>query len=407
MTPSPPAGGSHQSTTQVLNLHDDRTDSSTTQVLHQHDNRTQSIHLGISHHEFGSVIAEAQRLLDDSRARADHFEGIAQTIHNQACEQIVHLKGMVESLYQSCQSKGMTISGLSNGLSALQNAQVFVAQVFVARNFSHTFWLPMAQRGPQSSPSKPDADKHHKGEKEDEVTLKDLAKMMSSMQMEMGGIRSDLTDIKGNMVTKGELEDFKKQQEQFVKDSVKAEVQQHLQELKTRNDAFQDYIHQKMIEDVKCKAKLDGFPTTWTEQDVTSDPSIAALTKKCTNVELFRNKKGEGVGKAILTYASVADRQNAVSKSRELKISGIYLNNAETELDLKKNRMLRAAFGEIKKHWEGDKKEIKIFKKEGQIRVDGAVVAERDDSTWEVVWKVPQSMIRTAVGLKEALKNMA
>ena len=94
--------------------------------MHQHDNRTQSIHLGISHHEFGSVIAEAQRLLDDSRARADHFEGIAQTIHNQACEQIVHLKGMVESLHQSCQSKGMTISGLSTDLSALQNEVLLV-----------------------------------------------------------------------------------------------------------------------------------------------------------------------------------------------------------------------------------------------------------------------------------------
>lgn len=126
MIPSPPAGGSHQSTTQVLNMRDDRTVSSTTQVLHQHDNRTQSIHLGISHQEFGSVIAEAERLLDDSRARAEHFEGIAQTIHSQACEQIVHLKGMVESLYQSCQSKDMTISGLSNDLSALQNEVLLV-----------------------------------------------------------------------------------------------------------------------------------------------------------------------------------------------------------------------------------------------------------------------------------------
>ena len=127
MIPSPPAGGSHQSTTQVLNMHNDRTVSSTTQVLHQHDNRTQSIHLGISHQEFGSVIAEAQWLLDDSRARVDHFEGIAQAIHNQACEQIVHLKGMVfECLYQSCQSKDMTISGLSNDLSALQNEVLLV-----------------------------------------------------------------------------------------------------------------------------------------------------------------------------------------------------------------------------------------------------------------------------------------
>ncbi len=70
---------------------------------------------------YGSVVAEAQRLLDEPRARADHFEGIAQTIHNQACEQIVHLKNMVESLYHSCQDKDLSIQGLSNDLGALQN----------------------------------------------------------------------------------------------------------------------------------------------------------------------------------------------------------------------------------------------------------------------------------------------
>ena len=119
-------GGLRQSTTQELHLHDNRTLSSTTQVLHQHDNRTQAVHLGISHQEFGSVVAEAQRLLDDSRARADHFEGVAQTIHNQACEQIVHLKSMVESLYQSCQSKDLTINGLSSDLATLQNEVLLV-----------------------------------------------------------------------------------------------------------------------------------------------------------------------------------------------------------------------------------------------------------------------------------------
>ena len=119
-------GSLHQSTTQELHLHDNRTSSSMTQVLHQHDNRTQAVHLGISHQEFGSVVAEAQRLLDDSRARADHFEGAAQTIHNQACEQIVHLKSMVESLYQSCQSKDLTINGLSSDLATLQNEVLLV-----------------------------------------------------------------------------------------------------------------------------------------------------------------------------------------------------------------------------------------------------------------------------------------
>eukprot|EP00435_Cladocopium_sp_Y103_P049806 s211_g15.t1 len=242
---------------------------------------------------------------------------------------------------------------------------------------------------------------------EDEITLKDLGKMMSMITMDMGSMKEDLAAIKGNMVTKGELEEFKEKQEEFIKDSVKAEVQQHLQEFKTRNNAFQEYIHQKMIEDVKYKAKLDGFSPTWTEETIKSDPSIAEITKNCTHVELFRNKKGEGVGKAILTFASVADRQTAVSKSRELKIPGIFLNNAETELDLKKNKKIRAAFGEIKKQWEGEKKDIKFFKKEGHIKIQGTTVAQRDDNTWEVEYKVPQHKLKNEAELKEALNTMA
>jgi hypothetical protein len=100
-------------------------------------------------------------------------------------------------------------------------------------------------------------------------------------------------------------------------------------------------------------------------------------------VELFRNKNGEGVGKAILTVVSVADRQTAVSKSRVLKIRGIFLNNAETELDLKRNKKIRAAFGEIKKQWEG----------------------ERDDNTWEVEYKIPQHKLKNEAELNQALNT--
>lgn len=265
----------------------------------------------------------------------------------------------------------------------------------------------MAKRAPTSSPNKTDAEKHHKGGEKEEVTMKDLGKMMSVIGQDMSSMKEDLAAIKGNMVTKTELEEFKEKQEQFVKETVKTEVQHHLQELKTRNDAFQEYIHQKMIEDVKFKAKLDGFSPTWTEEQVKTDPSIAELTKNCTHVELFRNKHGEGVGKAILTFASVSDRQSAVKKSREMKIPGIYLNNAETELDLKKNKQIKTALSEVRKQWEGDKKEIKLFKKEGLIKVHGTTVAERDNNTWEVVWKVPQSKLRNESGLKEALNTMA
>lgn len=265
----------------------------------------------------------------------------------------------------------------------------------------------MLKRGPTSSPAKPDAGKHHKGDKaEDDVTLADLGKMMSAITMDMSGMKEDLAAIKGNMVTKDELEEFKEKQEKIIKDSVKAEVENHLQELKTRNNAFQDFIHQKMIEDVKYKAKLDGFSPTWTEENIKSDPSLAELTKNCTHVELFRKKSGEGLGKAILTFASVSDRQFAVNKSRELKIPGIYLNNAETELDLKKNRQLKAAFGEVRKQWEGDRKEVKLFRKEGHIKVHGKTVAERDNSTWEVKWVIPQNSIKNEAGLEEALRTV-
>ena len=90
-------------------------------TLHLHDDRTQSVHLGISHQEFGAVISEAQRLLDESRTRASYFEGVAQEIHSKACEQIQNLKGIVESLYQACESKDQSIQRLGSDLGALQH----------------------------------------------------------------------------------------------------------------------------------------------------------------------------------------------------------------------------------------------------------------------------------------------
>ena len=53
----------------------------------------------------GAAVAEAQGLLDESRTRALHLEGVVQEIHDRVCEQIQQLKSMVESLYQACQSK--------------------------------------------------------------------------------------------------------------------------------------------------------------------------------------------------------------------------------------------------------------------------------------------------------------
>ena len=54
------------------------------------------------------------------------------------------------------------------------------------------------------------------------------------------------------------------------------EVQRQLQQVTMRNNAFMDYINQKMIEDVKLKAKLDGIPKTWSKEDLMSKPYFEA-----------------------------------------------------------------------------------------------------------------------------------
>jgi len=74
----------------------------------------------------GAAVAEAQGLLDESRTRALHLEGVVQEIHDRVCEQIQQLKSMVESLYQACQSKDQKIFGLTNDLGTLQNEVTLV-----------------------------------------------------------------------------------------------------------------------------------------------------------------------------------------------------------------------------------------------------------------------------------------
>jgi hypothetical protein len=81
-----------------------------------HDERTQTVHLGVRPHDFGVVVDEAQRLLDESRSRALHLAGVAQEIHDKAYEQIQPLPSM----------SVQTILGLSNDLGALQNEVAFV-----------------------------------------------------------------------------------------------------------------------------------------------------------------------------------------------------------------------------------------------------------------------------------------
>ena len=54
--------------TQEVHIHDQRTVS---QEVHLHDGRTQSVHFGVSPQEFGMVVSEAQRLLDESQQKAN------------------------------------------------------------------------------------------------------------------------------------------------------------------------------------------------------------------------------------------------------------------------------------------------------------------------------------------------
>ena len=240
-----------------------------------------------------------------------------------------------------------------------------------------------------TGPTSPDA-KHQKTE---EHTILDEIRLMKEM-----ATKNDLESMCAGLVTKADFESFKKEQKDSIKDEVREEVQKQLHQVTTRNNAFMEYINQRMIEDVKLKAKIDGIPANMSPENLLSHEALKPLTRKCKEVEIFKSKSGEGMGKAMLTFESVKDRQAAVAKSRELKLKvedrNVYLNNAETEVELKKNKALRQAFSELKQQWQGDKTDIKIYKKEGQIKIRNVVVAERDETSWQVNWGKPKGEIQ-------------
>lgn len=247
----------------------------------------------------------------------------------------------------------------------------------------------------------PDA-KHHKTDEPQTQILDEIRMLRKEMAS-----KEDLENMCAGLVTKSDFEKFKQEQKDNLQNEVREEVQKQIQQVTARNNAFMDYINQRMIDDVKLKAKLDGIPKTWTSEDLLSNPALKQLTRNCNEVEIFKHKSGDGMGKAMLTFSSVKDRQAAVAKSRELRLKvqdqNVYLNNAETEIELKKNKALRQAFAELKQQWQGDKGDLKIFKKEGQIKVRGTIVAERDESTWTVLWKKDKSNLKK----REDVDNMA
>ena len=71
------------------------------QELHLHDDRTQTVAMGVDPVGYGRmVVGEAQRLLDESKSRADHFEGLSKEIYSQACQQVQQLMTIAQQLHQ-------------------------------------------------------------------------------------------------------------------------------------------------------------------------------------------------------------------------------------------------------------------------------------------------------------------
>ena len=83
------------------------------QELHVHGDRTQTVTMGVDPVEYGKMVGEAQRLLDESKSRADHFEGLSKEIYSQACQQVQQLMTIAQQLHQSCMEKDESLQTLS------------------------------------------------------------------------------------------------------------------------------------------------------------------------------------------------------------------------------------------------------------------------------------------------------
>ena len=82
------------------------------QEFHVHDDRTQTVTMGVDPVEYGRMVGEAQRLLDESKSRADHFEGLSNEIYSQACQQVQQLVTIAQQLHQSCIEKDESLQKL-------------------------------------------------------------------------------------------------------------------------------------------------------------------------------------------------------------------------------------------------------------------------------------------------------
>ena len=69
--------------------------------------------MGVDPVEYGRMVGEAQRLFDESKSRADHFEGLPREIYSQACQQVQQLMTIAQQLHQSCIEKDESLQKLS------------------------------------------------------------------------------------------------------------------------------------------------------------------------------------------------------------------------------------------------------------------------------------------------------
>ena len=86
------------------------------QELNVRDDRTQTVAMGVDPVESGrmvDMVGEAQRLLDESKSRADHFEGLSKEIFSQACQQVQQLMTIAQQLHLSCFEKDESLQKLS------------------------------------------------------------------------------------------------------------------------------------------------------------------------------------------------------------------------------------------------------------------------------------------------------
>ena len=90
-----------------------------------------------------------------------------------------------------------------------------------------------------------------------------------------------------------------------------------MQDITTANEVCSEYAERRMIEEIKCKAKLDGFPANWTAEQVKNEESIKPVTGGAIDVDTFELRDGTGMGKAMLTFASVQDRKRALQLNQK------------------------------------------------------------------------------------------